>query len=106
MEAYRVAEVEAQADFTNLVDRAAAGEQVVIIRDGRPIAELRGVNREEATPSAEPRHRTPEAQEAWRRLAELRDSIGPVGISSVELINQMREERELAIWGSTLTQAP
>ncbi len=92
METYRVAEVEAQADLTSLVDRAVAGEQVVITRDGSPVAELRRVGPEEATSPAVTRHRKAEAQEALRRLAELRESLPPLGMSSVEFLRQMYSE--------------
>lgn len=72
---------------------------MVITRDGEPVAELRSAVHKPLVPAGTPRHRTPEAEEAWRRLAELHDSIGPVGISAVDLINEMREERELSVAG-------
>ena len=89
----------AEADLSDLIDRVAAGEQVVFTRDGEVVAELR--------PPVAPRHKSPEAQEAWRRLIELRDSLPPLppGMSSVDLINEMREEREEAIWPSTSMRA-
>ncbi len=55
METYTVAENEAQANLTSLVDRAAAGEQVVVTGDGSPVAELRRVSPEEATSPTAPR---------------------------------------------------
>ena len=92
METCRVAEVDAQADLTILVDRAAAGEQVVITRDGQPVAELRSVSPVAKIASAGPRQRTPEAQEALRRLAEMRETLPPLGISSVEFLREMYSE--------------
>ena len=100
MDAYRVADAEAKIDSASLIDRAAAGEQVLITRDGEVVAELH--------PPAVPRPASPEAREAWRRLAKLRDSLPPLppGTSSVDLIDELREEREEAVWPSTSMQAP
>ena len=90
----------ADADLPSLIDRVAAGEQVVFTRDGEVVAELR--------PPVAPPHASPEPGEALRRLLALRDSLPPLppGMSSVDIINEMHEEREEAIWPSTSMRAP
>ena len=109
MDAYKVSEND--VDLPSLIDRVAAGEQVVFTRKGQVVAGLHALTPLEmaAEPGvhAVPKHKTPEAQEAWRRLAELRDSLPPLppGMSSVDIINEMREEREEAICSSISTRA-
>ena len=100
MDAYRVAEAEAKAELPSLIDRVAAGEQVLITRGGEVVAELH--------PPAAPHQGLPEPGAALRRLQELRDSLPPLppGMSSLDLLNEMYEEREEAIWPSTSTRAP
>ena len=90
----------AEADLRSLIERVAAGEQVIFTQDGEPVAELRA--------PFVPRHKSPEAREAWRRLMEFRDSLPPLppGSSSLDILREMREEREEAIWPSTSTRAP
>ena len=78
MDAYRVSECE--ADLVSLVDRVAAGEQVLITRDGEPVAELRPVEKAAA-------------MAALDRLAELRNALPPAPMSSVQLLDAMYEER-------------
>jgi antitoxin (DNA-binding transcriptional repressor) of toxin-antitoxin stability system len=100
MDAHRVSESEAEAGLRALIDRVVSGEPVVITRDGQPVAELRAAPvTQRPAPDAGPKHRTPEAEEAWRRLKELRDSLPPSDISSVDLIDEIREERELSVAG-------
>ncbi len=82
MDAYRVADTE--ADVPSLVDRAAAGEQVFITRDGQPVAELRQLSA--------PIHAT-DATDVF--LAGLQH-MPPSPVSSVELLRQMYEEDDLA----------
>ena len=106
MDAYRVSEND--VDLPSLIDRVAAGEQVVFTRKGQVVAGLHALTPPETVVEAGlPKHKTLEAQEAWRRLAELRDSLPPLpaGMSSVDLINEMREEREEAICSSISTRA-
>jgi antitoxin (DNA-binding transcriptional repressor) of toxin-antitoxin stability system len=89
----------AEADLPSLIERVAAGEQVVLTRDGEAVAEL--------WPPTVPRHRSPEAQEAWRRLIEMRKSLppSPPGVSSVDIINELRDEREEAVCPSISMRA-
>ncbi len=97
MDAHRVPV--AEADLPSLIERVAAGEQVIFTRDGEPVAELRSPLGAGC--------RSPEASEALRNLLELRDSLPPMppGMSSVDLLREMHEEREEAIWPSTSTRA-
>ena len=75
----------AEADLPALIERVAAGEQVVLTRDGQPVAELRQ--------PILPRHKSPEAREAYRRLVELRESLPPAKTSSVDLLREMYDEK-------------
>ena len=90
----------AEADLPNLIERVAAGEQVVFTQDGEPVAEL--------WPPAEPGCRSSKASEALHHLLDLRDSLPPLppGMSSVDVLREMYDEREEAIWPSTSTRAP
>ncbi len=100
MDAYTVSETD--VDLPSLIDRVAAGEQVVFTRKGQVVAGLHALTPSEALepdPSAGPKHKTPVAREAYRRLAELRDSLPPSPVSSVDILNEMWEERENAIAG-------
>ncbi|WP_369059797.1 type II toxin-antitoxin system Phd/YefM family antitoxin [Caulobacter sp. 73W] len=82
MSTYSVAD--AKSGLPRLIDRALEGEEVIISRHGKAVAELRPV-------TAVPR-RTPPATYAW--LQARRQSRGSVGISSVELLNQLYEDPE------------
>lgn len=80
MTAYSVAD--AKAGLPRLIDRALEGEEVIITRHGRPVAELRPMR---------------EMQEAgggtsydWLRTRRL--SREGVGLNSVDLLNQLYEE--------------
>ena len=100
VDAYTVSETD--VDLPSLIDRVAAGEQVVFTRKGQVVAGLHALTPSEALepdPSAGPKHKTPVAREAYRRLAELRDSLPPSPVSSVDILNEMWEERENAIAG-------
>jgi prevent-host-death family protein len=80
MSTYSVAD--AKSGLPRLIDRALEGEEVIISRHGKPVAELRPVT----TAS----RGTPPATYAWlqaRRLARK-----SVGLSSVELLNQLYED--------------
>jgi prevent-host-death family protein len=72
---------EAKNGLPSLIDKARAGEQVVITRHGRPVAELRAVN---TRPSGRPSH--------YALLKSERDARKSVEISSVELLRQMYDE--------------
>jgi prevent-host-death family protein len=75
--------VEAKNRLSELIDRALAGEGVVITRHGRPVVELR--------PVAEPARRVTAGDLDW--LASRR-----VGVASAEdagaLVRRMRDEEE------------
>ena len=84
------------ADIPALVDRVVDGDLVVLTRDGRPIAELvpsSVVGTDQ--PSSELALKTPasaDAHAALRRLGELRDSLPPLGMTSVEFLAEMYGE--------------
>ena len=77
MAEYSVAE--AKNRLPSLIDAAQAGEQVVITRHGHPVAELRPVA------AAKPRNLV-----SYARLKDRR--AGPVGMTSVELLNAVYED--------------
>lgn len=82
MSTYSVAD--AKSGLPRLIDRALDGEEVIISRHGKPVAELR--------PIAAAPHKTAPATYAWlkaRRLARK-----PVGVNSVELLRQIYEDPE------------
>lgn len=72
---------EAKNKLPGLIDRAMAGEEVVITRHGQPVAELRPVTR--------PREGAPAGYAALRRQ---RDARKTVSISSVELLRLVYED--------------
>ena len=78
---YSVAE--AKNRLPSLIDKAAAGEEVIITRHGKPVVELRPTDRSEGLP------RTPGA---YDRLTAMRDRGPKVSITSVQLLNDMYEE--------------
>ena len=82
MSTYSVAD--AKNGLPRLIDRALAGEEVIIARHGKPVAELRPV----ATLS----RKTPPATYAWLRVR--RQDRKPVGLTSVELLDQLYEDPE------------
>lgn len=79
MAEYSVAD--AKNRLPTLIDKAEAGEQVVITRHGHPVAELRPV------PSAKPRS---VSSYAW--LKQRRAAREPIGMTSVELLNMVYED--------------
>jgi prevent-host-death family protein len=86
MTTYSVAD--AKAGLPRLIDRAVAGEEVVITRHGKPVAALKPV-------TTIPPRLTPDEREA------LYDALGaniatPRGayVSSVDLLNRMYEDPE------------
>lgn len=82
MSAYSVAE--AKNTLPSLIDKATAGEEVIITRHGKPVAELR------APPAA---LKLP-TREGFERLRAGREALGSIGITSIELLNLIYEEPE------------
>ena len=80
MTTYSVAD--AKNHLPSLIDKALAGEEVVITRHGKPVVELR-------TTTA-PEVRANPALYAWLRAR--RDSRPGMDITSVELLRQMYED--------------
>jgi len=68
---------EAKARLSEIVDRVEAGEEVVITRRGRPVAQITG---------------TRKALQPVKSLADLRASLPRARRSSVRLIRQLRDE--------------
>jgi prevent-host-death family protein len=82
MSTYSVAE--AKNRLPALIDKAIEGEEVVITRHGKPVAELR--------PAAPPPANHSTALYEWLRTR--RQSRKGVGITSVELLDQMYQDDE------------
>ncbi len=80
MTVYSVAD--AKGGLPRLIDRALEGEEVIISRHGRPVAELRGL-RSPAAPGAA-------ATYAW--LSSRRVTLGGTDVTSVEVLEQMYED--------------
>ena len=80
MTTYSVAD--AKASLPSLIDKALEGDEVIITRHGRPVAELR--------PSQRPAPANSTSSYAW--LVSRRKGRKPVGVSSVELLNQLYDE--------------
>jgi len=78
MSTYSVAE--AKNRLPALIDKAIEGEEVVITRHGKPVAELR--------PSGQRGAKSSKAMLEWLLARRHND----VGITSVELLNQMYED--------------
>lgn len=82
MSTYSVAD--AKSGLPRLIDRALEGEEVIISRHGKAVAELR--------PVAATSPKSPPATYAWLRARRL--ARKPVGVTSVELLNQLYEDSE------------
>ena len=78
MTAYSVAQ--AKNTLPKLIDRALQGEEVIITRRGKPVAELRSVQQ----PPAPPRGTL-----EW--LRSRRDARPSVGLTSVEILDMLYE---------------
>ncbi len=74
----------AKDGLPRLIDRALEGEEVIISRHGRPVAELRPI----ATGSR------PALAASYDWLKARRDSRSGVGLTSVELLNQLYDDAE------------
>ena len=81
MTAYSVAD--AKNRLPSLIDKALAGEQVIITRRGKPVVELRPVSRPAAP--------TTETHEWLRARTRARPSVG---LTSVEILDFMYESKE------------
>ena len=84
MATYSIAE--AKNALPRLIDRALAGEDVVITRRGTVVAEIR--------PRKTDPERAQRAKDALAALKELRESLPPVPLTSVELLDLMYEHDE------------
>ena len=82
MSTYSVAE--AKNRLPALIDKAIEGEEVVITRHGKPVAELRPAGQPPAKPS----------RAAYEWLRARRQSRKGVDITSVDLLDQMYEDDE------------
>jgi prevent-host-death family protein len=80
MTRYSVAD--AKTGLPSLIDKALEGEEVVITRHGKPVAELR--------PMAIAAHAAAPASYDW--LRKRRQARKGVGLSSVELLNQLYDD--------------
>lgn len=80
---YSVAEAKNQ--LPGLINKALGGEEVVITRHGKPVAEIRA---RRTTGDESPRRR-PEIYE-W--LKAQRDARKPLDIDSVDLLNDIHDE--------------
>ncbi len=81
---YSVAE--AKNGLSGLIDKAMAGEEVVITRHGKPVVELRQ--------AASPKPDRAARAAADARLIAGRKTMKPINITSVELLNLMYESDE------------
>ena len=79
---YSVAE--AKNTLPKLIDRALQGEEVVITRHGKPVAELRAVQRPPALP-----------QGTYEWMRARRDARPGVGLTSVEILDLLYETNNL-----------
>ncbi len=72
-------EVDAKAELSRLIDRALDGDQVIVTRHGRPVAEIRALASTQVGPTAY----------EWLRARRL--ARKGVGLTSVELLDQLYE---------------
>jgi prevent-host-death family protein len=80
MTRYSVAD--AKTGLPSLIDKALGGEEVVITRHGKPVAELRPM----ATAA---RSAAPASYDWLRKRRQVRKGVG---LSSVELLNQLYDD--------------
>ena len=83
MTAYSVAE--AKNTLPKLIDRALQGEEVVITRHGKPVAELKPLRQQPPAP--------PRGTLEW--LRSRRDARPGVGLTSVEILDLLYETDDL-----------
>ncbi len=82
MSTYSVAE--AKSSLPSLINRAMAGEEVVITRHGKPVVELRPTVAAMSAPE--------ERSAAFARLRARRIRLAPGAPTSVELLNMIYDE--------------
>ena len=82
MTAYSV--VEAKNTLPKLIDRALQGEEVVITRHGKPVAELKPLRRRPPAPAG-----------TYDWLRSRRDARPGVGLTSVEILDLLYETDDL-----------
>lgn len=82
MSTYSVAHAKEQ--LSRLIEEALSGETVTITRHGKPVVELHSVEKPEPI-------RRPSAELIERIAAEAKKR-GPLGISGVDLVREMRDE--------------
>lgn len=82
MSSYSVAV--AKNTLPSLIDKALAGEEVVITRHGKPVAQI--------NPAPAPEGRRCPA--AYRRLIAGLEGMAPIGMTSVELLDLIYEGEE------------
>lgn len=70
--------------LSSLIDKALAGEEVIITRHGKPTVALHNVNDGLSS--------RPSPADAMKRLTTLREAGPKVAISSADLVRQMRDE--------------
>ena len=85
MATYGVAE--AKNNFTHLLDRVEKGETIVITRHGKAVAELRSRSADRPLPTQA------ERLAALDRLEKLRAKQTPTGQTSVELLDELYNEK-------------
>lgn len=78
MDSYNLAD--AKANFSDLVGRAEAGEEIEIKRRGRPVAKIVPIEK-------------PKKSIDYDALKVLTDRMKPSKISSVEILREMRDSR-------------
>jgi len=81
--AYSVAN--AKAGLPGLIDKALAGEEVIITRHGKPVAELRPARTSVPTTNSA----------AYERLRANRATLPPGSPNSVELLNMIYDEPDI-----------
>ena len=82
MPSYTVAQV--KNELSQLLNRVETGEDVVITRRGVPIATIKSIETE----------RERRVDEVFERMRKLREQMEPLQITSVQLLNDMYEERD------------
>jgi prevent-host-death family protein len=82
MSRYSVAE--AKNTLPSLLDKAMAGEEVVITRHGKPIAEIKPMAAQPARSRGD----------SYARLIAARKEGPSINITSVELLNALYDERD------------
>ena len=75
---------EAKANLPRLIDRALDGEEVVITRRGKPVAQL--------TPASSGSPGAADSKAALERLIARRRLAMPPGMNSVSLLNDLYDE--------------